>query len=332
MGENLVLNLIGFDFPRHGDHDLEFVEIGFTAKLAEGGPSRLPPFLGATLRGAFGYLLKQTVCQAWGTPCDRCLLQRACPYPNVFEGIAPTGRQIMRNYPRVPQPFVLVVGGPGERGEEGEEVLNWSIRLFGSAAAYWPYVVHVFRAAGERGIGAKAIAYTLTNIRDEIAGESLQHAACSFKEPLRGRVRDQASTPAEARLAWRFRTPVRLARNGRLLSKSGFDPLALILAGRRRLQTLLTFYGSCNDAEDPTPLSQYLAVEDFVVVENSLRNWGFSRYSGRQRRRMDLEGLVGEVVIEGPWDRVGAWLFAAPTIHVGKSSSFGFGRVEWKAA
>jgi hypothetical protein len=40
--------------------------------------------------------------------------------------------------------------------------------------------------------------------------------------------------------------------------------------------------------------------------------------------------MLGEIAITGPWGRAGSWLFAAEKIHLGKATSFGFGRVHWE--
>ena len=81
----------------------QFVELNFSATIAD--RAALPPFLGATLRGALGHLLRKTVCQVAHGDCDRCVLQAACPYPAVFEGRPPVDRDFMRKYPRIPQPY-----------------------------------------------------------------------------------------------------------------------------------------------------------------------------------------------------------------------------------
>jgi hypothetical protein len=101
-----------------------------------------------------------------------------------------------------------------------------------------------------------------------------------------------------------------------------------VLAGRRRFQIMDYFYGSRGKpAEQPY---EHLEAEEFAVIASRLRPWQFQRYSGRQHRRMTLDGLVGDIVIRGPWARSGHWLSAAPLLHLGKATSFGFGRVTWE--
>ena len=134
----------------------EFVELGFEAELA-GSRRTLPPFTGATLRGGFGWLLKQTVCQVSHGNCERCLLKAACPYPAVFEGLPPAERDIMRKYPRIPQPFVILTDPVTPETEQADcGTLRWGVRLFGPATRFWPYVVHTFQTAGEQGLAVNA--------------------------------------------------------------------------------------------------------------------------------------------------------------------------------
>ena len=57
---------------------MDYRELTFAATLM-GQRSALPPFLGPTLRGIFGYLLKDVVCQISHGRCEACLLRTACP-------------------------------------------------------------------------------------------------------------------------------------------------------------------------------------------------------------------------------------------------------------
>jgi hypothetical protein len=50
---------------------------------------------------------------------------------------------------------------------------------------------------------------------------------------------------------------------------------------------------------------------------------------GEEKLYLKLNVTQGDLVIEGPWGEMGAWLPALPIVHLGKATSFGFGRVEW---
>lgn len=257
--------------------------------------------------------------------CGRCVLQTVCPYPSIFEGLAPRDREIMRRYDKIPQPFVLLVGGPERNGKDSARV-TWGVRLFGDACRYWPYVIHVYEVVGQRGLGKHRLQYELRRVTDQLRKSTLwppEAGRCS--RPAIGAVSDAMSAPPErCKLRWTFHTPLRLARMPRRLG--GLD---LILAGKRRHQIMDYFYGSPS-AEGARQSEERVEAEEFTTLASQLHPWRFQRYSGRQRRRMTLDGLVGEIVIEGPWGKSGNWLQAAPMLHIGKATSFGFGRVTWE--
>jgi hypothetical protein len=56
------------------------------------------------------------------------------------------------------------------------------------------------------------------------------------------------------------------------------------------------------------------------------RLWQMRRRSGRQRRAVPMEGLLGSATIEGPWSRE-RWIGDVGRLHLGKYAAFGFGQV-----
>jgi len=301
---------------------VKYVELEFEAET-DGPRSSLPPFLGATIRGALGYLLKQSVCQIAHGDCRRCVLHTVCAYTAIFEGLAPQGREIMRKYDKIPQPFVLLVPEPKACRDESS-VLNWGVRLFGEATRYWPYLVHVFQIAGERGLGRLAVTYRLRQVTDRLGNVRLwSPEGCPGGQPTVQEIPTTSLNPPDRQaIRWKFRTPVRVPRaSGRLV---GLD---LVLAGRRRFCIMDYFYGG--HVAKPNQ-DDRVEAEEFTTIESRLRPWRLDRYSGRQRQRMSLDGLLGDIVIEGPWSKSGAWFHAVPFLHLGKATSFGFGRVAWE--
>ena len=133
--------------------------------------------------------------------------------------------------------------------------------------------------------------------------------------------------PERCSLRWRFHTPVQIVRDGTAVGTQ-LDGLDLLLAGRRRWTVMNTIHGT--RPESPDEPAVRFERSDFITRSSQLRHWNISRYSGRQERRVELHGVVGEIVIEGPWGLVGDWLPAIPVLHLGKSVSFGLGAVEWE--
>jgi hypothetical protein len=68
----------------------------------------LPPFLGSTLRGAFGHALKEAVCVMQHRDCQRCMLIDRCLYPYLFETPVPPEVSQLRGQKNAPHPFILI--------------------------------------------------------------------------------------------------------------------------------------------------------------------------------------------------------------------------------
>ena len=305
---------------------LSYVDIRFRANC----PNRrlLPPYLGVTLRGALGYALKDVVCVVEHGNCSRCALRRVCPYPTVFDGVPPPDRSIMRRYNRVPQPFVLIVDGPHRApGASEDATLAWGLRLFGAAAALWPYAVESFQRLGRQGIGQARVVYELTDVRDALSGVALWRADDPYLgEPQRGKVA-APKEPISERLRFEFHTPLHVRRDGNMLDHP--SPVDLVLAARRRLGVLNAFYGDDTDRSTEHAGSR-IEENDFRVFGSALEPWRIGRFSTRQRRRVSLSGTMGHVDVSGPWHEAADALAAMPIVHVGKGTSFGLGRVSWE--
>lgn len=312
------------DEPRHPKRAiLNYVELRFEGRLRD-DRQRLPDFLGATLRGALGFILKRIVCQVSHGVCDRCLLKTACPYPVIFEGMPPAERDVMRKYPRVPQPFVLLP----DLGADQENHISWGIRLFGAACRYWPYVIHVFRTACEEGLGRNKVVCDIEQVVDGVSGEQIWDSISdNTRDPQIHQITPAIKDlPEQCVLRWKFMTPVQILKDGSGVG-TRVDGLDILLAGRRRVGLMNVFYGHKHDEEVE---HRRFEREEFVTRSNRLHHWQIKRFSGRQEKRVELHGVVGEIEIEGPWGLAGDWLHSISLLNLGKSVSFGLGAVEWE--
>jgi hypothetical protein len=295
---------------------MHYLDLNFYGNLLE-EVSSLPKFLGPTLRGAFGHVFKGIVCQMAHGDCNRCILRSRCPYPLVFDGIVGDHKHSL------PQPFVLIV--PDRSKADGSRI-NWTIRLLGIATRYWPSVLHAFVEICERGIGRDRIKIGLDTVTNQV-GECLWSTdGIHLHDALTSQISTRYGTASEpVTLKWRFSSPVcgiDDSETGRITGMS------LLLHGRRRWNLLNQYYG---DGTNNTPQrSRRFEESEFEIVEHRLRHWTCNRYSSRTRSRMELWGVRGHITIRGPWFETGEWLDAVPYIHLGKSTSFGCGRVTWE--
>src|SRR5437764_6260887 len=167
------------------------------AALAE---SELPPFLGSTFRGSFGYALKAIACAMPHQDCARCLLVKRCLYPRLFEPRANQPNGLLKQQQNAPRPFIFEPPLPGQkysasllnteigraqanggksnghrrlfdeplRFAAGDE-LRFGLTLIGPAIEELPYIIYAVSLMARHGFGAQRTPFTLMEV-SAIAG------------------------------------------------------------------------------------------------------------------------------------------------------------------
>jgi CRISPR/Cas system endoribonuclease Cas6 (RAMP superfamily) len=124
-----------------------------------------------------------------------------------------------------------------------------------------------------------------------------------------------------------FLTPLRMRTEGRYNSAPTFAEITQALLRRIHLLRELYGYGEGSTAWTH-PL---LACADRAVAEQakfSVFHW--DRMSGRQHRRINMDGVLGSITASGdltalaPWFELGTWL------QVGSGTSMGMGKYNLK--
>ena len=318
----------------------------FTFHLRATEPMFLPAFGGSTLRGAFGAAFKRIVCVEADKVCEGCLVRSQCVYAYVFETPNPgTLDWFTGSY--VPHPFVIeppesTAEGQGDRGAGegspahplpvGSEVC-FNLILVGKAIDYLPFFVCAFRELGtstglgkyrRRGMGR----FQLVEITDAFGEENrVYHASTGvLNAGYRTVTTAEAEAPPdpEGPLRVRFVTPIRLKHKGRYVGKvDRTDGLRFsVFLDRLYERLVLLDHFHCGGSGQRTPLDP----EGVHIAEPHLRWWDWTRYSARQDTPMKLGGLVGDMLIEGPWIPYWPLLWMSQHVHVGKATAFGLGK------
>ncbi|MCI0662784.1 MAG: CRISPR system precrRNA processing endoribonuclease RAMP protein Cas6 [Acidobacteria bacterium] len=318
----------------------------YQVRLRAEGETALPSFLGSTLRGAFGYALKQAVCVMNHRDCGRCLVANQCVYPYVFETPAPPNLSILHNQRNAPHPFIIDPPIYPRRNQAdrqriltaGDE-LEFGLTIMGRAIGYLPYIVYALHEMAQRGIGKGRAQFALagvsvhqsTGIRHEIFDDVTQRLdetpdVVSDLSPLIDDRLDQLQARgSDDRLNIRFITPLRIKVQGDLQPKADFEMLVRNLL--RRISLLMIIHGDRQlDLDFKGLLELARAVE---VRSSSLHWWDWGRYSARQETVMKLGGFVGEAEFTG--DRLQDFLpliVAGEFLRIGSATSFGLGKYE----
>jgi hypothetical protein len=322
--------------PEFGDFEIA----RFALRLRALHRTSLPPFLGSTLRGAFGAALKNVVCVVNHRDCARCQVADKCIYPYVFETPPPPDVSLLRGQQQAPHPFLLNPPAPPvpARGSQrlalaaGDEI-TFELLLAGRVIGYLPYVIYAVSEMARRGLGADRTGFALTSVIAQTGGAELYSAdsrqlapADRASESLAALVQRRLDQiPAGEHLRLRFLTPTRIRVDGDLQSSLSFDLFVRNLL--RRLSLLLAVHGRRPLALDFRGLIARAAEAE--TTSAALQWWDWERYSNRQGTKMKLGGFVGEIGYRGPAvDELRPLLVAGESLHIGAGTSFGLGRYE----
>lgn len=317
-------------------------------------PLHLPPNKGSALRGGFGHTFKRLACaEPW--PCgQRCERGNACPYGYIFETTPPDESEVLSNLSEVPRPFVIEP--PADRREHippGDR-LTFGLTLVGRGINCLPYFIAVFRELGKIGLGRTRGKYRLLAV-DAISSPSPALSEASLKrsgrDPLAGRaaggesipiyraeddmihtanttlsgdtITARAATLPADRITLDFLTPTRLKHRGRWVDEGPpFHVLVKVLLGR--ISSLSYFHCGHKLEADFRGLIDRAAEVRIVQSETDWRDW--SRFSGRQKQRVEMGGLVGQVTYAGDLRPYLPLLALGELVHVGKGTVFGNGQ------
>lgn len=120
-----------------------------------------------------------------------------------------------------------------------------------------------------------------------------------------------------------FVTPLRMRTKGEYNLRPNFVAVGQALL--RRLHLLTALYGEGDgDASWMKPLLR--AADEAKTLRRDFRVWEWGRRSGRQGRRIEMDGVVGTLEVEGDFSAWGEVLRLGEVVQVGNGTSMGLGR------
>lgn len=322
----------------------------------------LPPFLGSTFRGSFGYALKAVACSMPHQDCARCLLAERCLYPRLFEPQASQPDGLLKRQQNAPRPFIFEPPLPGQkyssslvnpeirqaangksngqkrlfteplRFTSGDE-LRFGLTLIGPAIEELPYIVYAVSLMARHGFGAQRTPFALLEVSavDGAATrlkvytpEMTRLAPHDVRRNLSELVKDRlAQLRQDDTLRLLFLTPTRIRFQKSVQERLKFEQLVKSLS--LRLTMLTQTYGATRlDYDYQALLSQARAV---VAQTENLWQQELHRYSNRQEKKIEQDGFMGEAVFTGrAVSELLPLLVAGEFMHIGSGTAFGLGR------
>jgi len=256
----------------------------------------IPPFfLGSQLRGAFGYALKRVVCINPSFKCDGCFARDNCLFYEFYEE--------KNSYHKYRFDYEL-----------GKSYYDFSIYLFDSAILKLPYVVSaLYQMVAKIGFGKERKTYANFDMLVNDSSIFKDGEIILPKDYEKEFVLDGFSP----NILIRFVTPLRLKKNNHFVRVEELEIKDIVNSIYKRELKLQ---------------SKELKRLDFepkgMVVKRELKFLDISRYSNRQKSKLKIGGLVGEIEIKDI-DKEGYKLLKlGEIIAVGKQSVFGLGKIE----
>jgi hypothetical protein len=293
----------------------------------------LPAYLGSTLRGAFGHAFRAVACPA-PRECD-CPIPTQCPYHLIFETAPPPDAKALRTHDEIPRPFVISPSTtPSDQQyrqtfRPGDEVI-FELVLIGRAQEFFPYFVVALREVERIGRSRRSV--ELRRI-DALARDTSPNLIYDVTENLvRGSapassLDDLDAPPPQDRLDIEFLTQTRLKHDGRFVRRPDFHILFRRLLGR--LSSLARFH--CGAPLDTDYRGLIDTAATIQLVSNSTRWVRWARYSSRQDRRMEWEGITGRATYRGDFGPFWPYLQFGQLTHVGHGCTFGLGKYRLSA-
>jgi len=305
---------------------IEYQSYKFVISFLE--DAQLPPYKGSTLRGGFGHAFKKAICVFRDRQCTDCNLKQTCAYSYIFETSPPGETSIpgFGQYEAIPHPFVIEP--PLDRRTELKtgEGLEFGLVLIGRAVKYLPYFVLAFERLGELGIGKGKRKYALQKVicnELNIYEPASRHLTTGSVKQIEIPETYTFDVVENEELALHFVTPVRIKYQRDSVVDLHFYILITNLL--RRLFLLNYFHGVGH--EPGWDHREIINEAKKVGIRLNQLQWhDWERYSNRQKTRMKLGGLIGDIVYYGPITPFKPLLEAGELLHVGKGTSFGLGK------
>ena len=259
-------------------------------------PNSTPPyFLGSQLRGAFGYALKRVVCINPSFRCEECFAKDNCLFYEAYE--QKNGFHSYR--------FDFELGKP---------YYDFSLYLFENFADKLPYFLSaLYQMISKIGFGKDRKTYKEFELY-------INDKSCSIDNEIQIPqiyIKEFKTDGFCPDVLVRFVTPLRLKKRNTFLRG---DDMELFDIVNSIYQRGLRLQGKEYEKMPFIPKGK--------IVKRELSFKDLIRYSNRQKTKMKLGGLIGEIEIKGLDKESYRVLKMGEIVAIGKQTVFGLGKIK----
>jgi hypothetical protein len=293
---------------------VKYIKLHFRIEMLE--DTVLPVQKASALRGGMGEMLLRANCVR-DRDCESCEFEPECIVRRVMYSKMRIRPAFMSNGDSVG--YVINCENYEEHFRAGD-TLDFDLLLFGRMVVYFGQILQALQYLGYFGLGKNLSHFQIvevTNSRREriMDGNDIYMSRLdlmSIGDYVAYRKKDAGSTEKLV-----FHTPLTLKEQGEFLKD--FDIAAVIRAIERRLYMLNCYEGIEVERRD---FSEQIPLQ----TAQKSKNFSVHRYSNHHEQKICLSGICGDLTIENADEEIQELLLAGELIHIGKNTSFGFGR------
>jgi len=298
---------------------IRYIKLHFTIMFTE--DTVMPKYKASALRGGMGEMLLRA----------NCISDRNCAVCG-FEPECVVRRTMYSKFVRKPDfvtsgesiGYVLECENYAEVFRAGEE-MEFCLLLFGRTIVYFNLYMQAFYALGVYGIGKNKSRFQIVSVANSMKEPLLdgdsnvymqRYQVMNVADYVSYRMKGAGGCRTDVEML--FKTPLALKYQGEMLRE--FHMEAILKSIVRRIYML-----DCFEGLDVRPY-EYASGQVPEMISQKFCHIAVPRYSSTQDSKMVLHGIEGNIRLCGPEEDILAMLYAGELIHIGKNTSFGFGR------
>ena len=301
--------------------DIRYIKLHFTIEYME--DSIVPVYKASGLRGGMGEMLLRANCVR-DRNCEACDFESECIVRRTMYSKMEIQPAFMSQGDSVG--YVIECEDYRDYMNAGDQT-EFVLMLFGKTICYFSQFLNAFYALGMNGLVKEQARFRIVSVtnskRDPIMhGNDInmsRYEILKVSDYIRYRRKQLGEQSVTNRI--KFQSP--LAIKYRKVELTEFRIEAITEAACRRIYMLDCFEG----------IESYLMDREYInslpvpkVLSENHRESRIRRYSTRKENAMYLTGIEGELELENIPDELMDILIAGELVHIGKNTSFGFGR------
>lgn len=298
--------------------DIRYVKLHFCIEYTE--DCRVPVNKASALRGGMGEMLLRANCIR-NRECETCDFRTECIVQRTMYSKMEIQPEFMSQGDSVG--YVIECEDYHDAFSAGDQ-MRFQLILFGKTIVYFSQFLNAFYALGQQGYGKENARFVIRSVSNTTGQPILSGNDVHMERYQVGKVADyvdyrigQIGSGFHGMVSLKFQSPLTIRIQGKVLTEFQID--AIISAIHRRVYMLDCFEGIPSELKREWKNMPVVLAQEHRMVR-------VKRFSFRKEEKMRLEGLEGMLHLAEVDEELLRLLLAGELIHIGKHTSFGFGR------